>query len=43
MEELVTEATQIPIGVTAQAYQKFEAGKIEATNQMFQHYKAGGR
>lgn len=41
MEGLVTEATQIPIGMVAQAYQKFEVGKIEMANQMFEHYKNG--
>ncbi|KAL4062512.1 hypothetical protein V8B97DRAFT_2023197 [Scleroderma yunnanense] len=37
MEGLVTEATQIPIGMAAQVYPRFEAGKAEAVNQMLQH------
>ncbi|KAI6001096.1 NAD(P)-binding protein [Pisolithus orientalis] len=40
MEQLITDAAQIPIGMVAHLYQQHEAGRMEATNKFFEFQKA---
>lgn len=40
MAKLSTDAAEIPIGMAAHAYEKYEAGKLEATNKFYEQQRA---
>ncbi|KAI6023337.1 NAD(P)-binding protein [Pisolithus marmoratus] len=40
MDELITDAVQIPVGVFADAYREHEGGRLEATRKYFEFRKA---